>query len=59
LDVLFGLHRPQQLRAAVILLPAVFTLLFAWRLASGVVLYWAASTAVSGLQGLLSRRGQA
>lgn len=52
----FGPHLPQQSRAALTLLPAVFTLFFAWRLASGVVLYWAASTAVSGLQGLLLRR---
>jgi YidC/Oxa1 family membrane protein insertase len=54
-----GPHLPQQSRAALALLPAVFTLFFAWRLASGVVLYWAASTAVSGFQGLLLRRGQA
>jgi len=51
-------HLPQQSRVAVAMLPALLTLLFAWRLASGVVLYWAASTAVSGLQGvLLSRKG--
>ena len=54
-----GPHLPHQSRAALTLLPAVFTLFLAWRLASGVVLYWAASTAVSGLQGLLLRRGQA
>jgi len=53
-----GPHVPQQSRAALTLLPAVFTLFLAWRLASGVVLYWAASTAVSGLQGLLLRRGE-
>ena len=55
----FGPHLPQQSRAALAVLPALFTLFFAWRLASGVVLYWAASTAVSGLQGLLLRRGEA
>ena len=49
-------HVPQQSRAAITLVPAVFTLILAWRLASGVVLYWAASTAVTGLQGLLLRR---
>ena len=54
-----GPHLPHQSRAALTLLPAVFTLFLAWRLASGVVLYWAATTAVSGLQGLLLRRGQA
>lgn len=53
-----GPHLPQQSRAALTLLPAAFTLFLAWRLASGVVLYWAASTAVSGLEGLLLRRGE-
>jgi YidC/Oxa1 family membrane protein insertase len=50
---LFGPHLPQQSRVVMAVLPALLTLLFAWRLASGVVLYWAASTAVSGLQGFL------
>jgi YidC/Oxa1 family membrane protein insertase len=53
---LLGPHLPQQARVAVAVLPALMTLLFAWRLASGVVLYWAASTAVSGLQGFLLNR---
>jgi YidC/Oxa1 family membrane protein insertase len=52
-----GPHLPQQSRFAVAILPALLTLLFAWRLASGVVLYWAASTAVTGLQGFLLNRG--
>jgi YidC/Oxa1 family membrane protein insertase len=51
-----GPHIPQQSRVAVAVLPALLTLVFAWRLASGVVLYWAASTAVSGLQGVLLNR---
>ncbi len=53
---LLGPHLPQQSRVAVVVLPALVTLVFAWRLASGVVLYWAASTAVSGLQGFLLNR---
>ena len=53
---LLGSHLPQQSRVAVVVLPALVTLLFALRLASGVVLYWAASTAVSGLQGFLLNR---
>jgi YidC/Oxa1 family membrane protein insertase len=53
---LLGPHLPQQSRVALTVLPALLTLLFAWRLASGVVLYWAASTAVSGLQGILLNR---
>ena len=53
---LLGPHIPQQSRVAMAVLPALLTLVFAWRLASGVVLYWAASTAVSGLQGVLLNR---
>jgi YidC/Oxa1 family membrane protein insertase len=56
---LLGPHLPQQPRVAVAVLPALITLVFAWRLASGVVLYWAASTAVSGLQGFLLNRKSA
>ena len=56
---LLGPHLPQQSRAAVAVLPALVTLVFAWRLASGVVLYWAASTAVNGLQGVLLNRSSA
>ena len=54
--LLLGPHLPQQSRVAVALLPALLTLVFAWKLASGVVLYWAASTAVSGFQGVLLNR---
>jgi YidC/Oxa1 family membrane protein insertase len=55
---LLGPHIPQQSRLAIAVLPALLTVAFAWRLASGTVLYWAASTAVTGLQGLLlSRKG--
>src|SRR5207245_2252989 len=53
---LLGPHLPQQSCVAVAVLPALLTVLFAWRLASGVVLYWAAATAVSGLQGFLLNR---
>ncbi|HEV2732844.1 MAG TPA: YidC/Oxa1 family membrane protein insertase [Terriglobales bacterium] len=53
---LLGPHLPQQSRAAIAVLPALVTVAFAWRLASGTVLYWAASTAVSGLQSLLLSR---
>ena len=56
---LLGPHLPQQSRIAVAVFPALATLLFAWRLASGVVLYWAASTAVSGLQSVLLNRKSA
>ncbi len=53
---LLGPHLPQQSRVVVAVLPGVLTLLFAWRLASGVVLFWAASTAVTALQGFLLNR---
>lgn len=53
---LLGPHLPQQSRIALALVPALLTVLFAWRLASGVVLYWAASTAFSGLEAVLVSR---
>jgi YidC/Oxa1 family membrane protein insertase len=53
---LAGPHLPQQSRTAVTLLPALLTVVFAWRLAAGVGLYWAASTAVTAVQGLLLRQ---
>ena len=56
---LLGPHLPQQSRIAVAVLPALVTVVFAWRLASAVVLYWAASTAVNGLQGVLLNRKSA
>ncbi|HEX4485888.1 MAG TPA: membrane protein insertase YidC [Terriglobales bacterium] len=58
LAALLGPHLPQQSRTAATVLPAILTLIFAWRLAAGVALYWAASTAVTGLQGLLLRRDE-
>lgn len=39
-------NAPQQARSIATLLPALITLLFAWRLAAGLGLYWATSTAV-------------
>ncbi len=59
LAALVGPHLPQQSRTAATLLPALLTIIFAWRLAAGVALYWAASTAVTGLQGLLLSRDEA
>ena len=47
---------PEQGRALVIALPAVMTLVFLWRMAAGLGLYWAASTAVGLLQNLILRR---
>lgn len=58
LAALVGPHLPQQSRTAATVLPAILTIVFAWRLAAGVALYWAASTAVTGLQGLLLRRDE-
>jgi len=54
---LLGPHLPQPSRVALVVFPALLTPAFAWRLASGVVLYWAASTAVDGCQSVfLSRK---
>lgn len=53
---LMGPHLPQQSRVWLTLCPALLTVILGWRLASGVVLYWAASSAVSGFQALLLRR---
>src|SRR5207247_9312681 len=50
---LLGPHLPQQSRIAVAVFPALATLLFAWRLASGVVFCGAAPTAVRGLERVL------
>jgi YidC/Oxa1 family membrane protein insertase len=58
LAAVLGPHLPQQSRTAATVLPAILTMIFAWRLAAGVALYWAASTAVTGLQGLLLRRDE-
>jgi YidC/Oxa1 family membrane protein insertase len=48
-------HLPEQSRVLTTLLPTVMTVLVAWRLSSAVVLYWASSSAVSGLQSLILR----
>lgn len=56
LAALLGPHLPQQSRTAATVVPALLTIVFAWRLAAGVALYWAASTAVTGLQGFLLSR---
>jgi YidC/Oxa1 family membrane protein insertase len=53
---LVGPHLRQQPRFAITVLPALLSMVLAWRLASGVALYWASSTAVSGLQAFLLRR---
>jgi YidC/Oxa1 family membrane protein insertase len=49
-------HLPEQNRMLASVIPAVMTVVLAWRLSSAVVLYWAASAATNGLQGLLLRR---
>lgn len=49
-------HLPEQSRAATAVLPAILTLILAWRLSSAVVLYWASSAAVNGVQALILRR---
>ncbi len=46
---------PEQSRLATAVLPTVLTIIFAWRLSSAMVLYWASSAVVSGLQGLILR----
>jgi YidC/Oxa1 family membrane protein insertase len=52
---LVGPHLPQQPRFAITVLPALLSIALAWRLASGVALYWASSTVVSGLQAFILR----
>src|SRR5215469_5841482 len=41
---LLGPQLPEHSRLAIAALPAIMTVLLAWHLASGVVLYWASST---------------
>jgi len=53
---LVGPHLPEHSRLAVAVLPAIMTAVLAWHLASGLVLYWASSTAVGGLQAFLVGR---
>lgn len=53
---LIGPHLPEQSRFLAGVIPAVMTVVVAWRLSSAVVLYWAASSAINCLQGLILRR---
>jgi YidC/Oxa1 family membrane protein insertase len=48
-------HLPEQSRMAAAILPALLTLLLAWRLSSAIVLYWASSAAMNGVQALILR----
>ena len=48
-------HLPEQSRMATAILPALLTLLLAWRLSSAIVLYWASSAAMNGVQALILR----
>jgi YidC/Oxa1 family membrane protein insertase len=50
-----GPHLPEQSRTAAAILPAVLTLFMAWRLSSAIVLYWASSAAMNGVQALILR----
>ncbi len=56
LSSLFAANAPEQSKSLAILLPGIITLFFAWRLAAGIGLYWAASSTISILQGLVLRR---
>jgi YidC/Oxa1 family membrane protein insertase len=53
-----GQHMPEQNRMLTNVIPAIMTVVLAWRLSSAVVLYWAASAATNGLQGLILRRAK-
>ena len=48
-----GQHLPEQNRVLTSVIPAIMTVVVAWRLSSAVVLYWAASAATNGLQSLI------
>ena len=50
-----GPHLPEQSRVVTAVLPAILTVFLAWRLSSAVVLYWASSAAVNGVQALILR----
>lgn len=52
-------NAPDQVRSIATFLPAVITLVFAWRLAAGLGLYWATSTAVGLVQAIVIRRSPA
>jgi len=45
-----------QSKGAMLILPAVITLLVAWQISSGLGLYWAASSAVGVIQNLILRK---
>jgi len=47
----------EQSRIVAAVLPALLTLILAWRLSSAAVLYWASSAAINGVQTLLVKRG--
>ena len=47
---------PQQGRNLAMILPAILTLFFVWRLSAGLGLYWAASSLVGLLQAAMLRR---
>jgi YidC/Oxa1 family membrane protein insertase len=51
-----GPRLPEQSRLATAILPAALTLVLAWRLSSAIVLYWASSAAINGVQALILRR---
>jgi YidC/Oxa1 family membrane protein insertase len=50
---------PAQQRLVMLVLPAVFTLIALWQMASGVGLYWGVSSLVGVAQGILVRRALA
>ncbi len=49
-------HVSEQNRIVTSVLPALLTVILAWRLSSAVMLYWATSAAVNGVQGLILRK---
>jgi YidC/Oxa1 family membrane protein insertase len=52
---MLGPHLSEQSRIAAAVLPAVLTLMLAWRLSSAIVLYWASSAAMNGVQAFILR----
>lgn len=51
-----GPHLPEQSRIVTTVIPALMTVFLAWRLSSAVVLYWAASSVMGVVQGVIVRR---
>jgi membrane protein insertase Oxa1/YidC/SpoIIIJ len=51
-----GATAPEQQRIAVVLLPAVLTLLFLWRMSAGVTIYTFSSGLVGLVQSMMVRR---